>query len=96
MANSSSFRPSKERRAYLLHRCSEKTFRKGLERLALPRPTRQPYQTIAARSLYVTHLALSEGLEDLGNVGGEAHVDEHHLRELREGEDRRRDEFVHS
>ena len=39
----------------------------------------------------MTDLALSEGLEDLGNVGGEAHVDEHHLRELREGE---RDEFV--
>ena len=52
--------------------------------------TEQPHQTI--RSLYnVTHLALSEGLEDLGNVGGEAHVDEHHLRELREG---KRDQFV--
>ena len=30
-------------------------------------------------TVYVIYLALSEGLEDLGNVGGEAHVDEHHL-----------------
>ena len=31
------------------------------------------------------YLALSEGLKDLGDVGGEAHVDQHHLRELHEG-----------
>ena len=34
------------------------------------------------------YLALSEGLKDLGDVGGEAHVDQHHLRELHEGRDK--------
>ena len=49
-----------------------------------------PHEVFSPLNMYVTHLALSEGLEDLGNVGGEAHVDKHHLRELREG---KRDEF---
>ena len=87
-----SFRLGKGRRRIecIVAPCSQRTFRKGLERHAFPSPsTRQPHQTI--RSLYVIYLALSEGLEDLGNVGGEAHVDKHHLRELREG---KRDEFA--
>ena len=75
-----------------LHRAAKELSGKGWKGShAFPSPsTKQPHQTI--RSLYnVTHLALSEGLEDLGNVGGEAHVDKHHLRELTEG---KRDEFA--